>query len=387
MDEHTELTVLRRKLHRIPELSGMESRTASVIKDFILRYKPDSIIEQVGGNGLIVIYEASLPGPSILFRSELDALPIQETNQFSYRSGREGISHKCGHDGHMAILAGLARELSFNRPSKGKVILLFQPAEETGEGAGRVLNDPALGKVNPDYVFALHNVPGHTMGTVICKAGIITPSVRSIIIDLEGKTAHAAEPENGVNPAGAIAKIINTAYEMQNPEESTTDFCLITPIQIAMGEEAYGTSAGYGKLSFTIRCLGNRKMEELSERFTQRVFDIADAENLKVKHHWLQEFFSNNNDENCSDIIRDAAIVRGMKYFEPDKPFKWGEDFGLFTEKYRGALFGLGAGRDTPALHNPDYDFPDELIPIGVEIFSSIKEKILSLHIEYKSKK
>ncbi len=182
----SQLIQLRRWLHAYPELSGFETKTAAHLIAYIEKLQPDKIVSNIGGNGFLVLFDSGKPGQSILFRSELDALPIQEVNKFAYRSVTDGISHKCGHDGHATILCGLAEKLAMRRSLSGKVYLLFQPAEETGEGA-KLVSDDAKFDIQPDYVFAFHNIPGYKKGTIVLKEGLFSAAVSSIIIKLIGQ--------------------------------------------------------------------------------------------------------------------------------------------------------------------------------------------------------
>ena len=160
----------RHQLHQFPELSMNEYDTAARVIDFMTPLKPDQLIPSLGGTGVAVIFGTD-GGKSVMLRCELDALPIIELNEFPHKSQCHGVSHKCGHDGHMAILAAVAKHYSVNRPANGQVILLFQPAEETGEGAKAVLTDKSAPCLTADYAFALHNVPKFEMGEVIIKSG------------------------------------------------------------------------------------------------------------------------------------------------------------------------------------------------------------------------
>ena len=152
----------RRKLHSQPELSGEESGTAQEVRTFLAPTGPDSVVSCLGGEGVAVIYEGAGPGPTVMFRAELDALPIEELSGAPYRSQVAGKAHLCGHDGHMTILAAVARGFGRERPKSGRIVLLFQPAEENGAGAAAVIADAQFAEVAPDYVFALHNAPGHS---------------------------------------------------------------------------------------------------------------------------------------------------------------------------------------------------------------------------------
>lgn len=366
------LVAIRHELHANPEVSGEEEQTANRIHTHLLAANPTKIITNLGGHGLLAIFDSGKAGPELLFRSELDALPIQEVNKLSYASQQEGVGHKCGHDGHSSILLGIAQCLHFNPINLGKVFLLFQPAEETGEGAQAVLADPRFENIQPDLVFALHNLPGYPMHSIVWRRGAITAAVKSMIIRLTGKTAHAAEPENGQNPASAIAQIIQAAQLLSNNDPSNPNFKLITPIHISLGEPAYGVSAGYGEVHFTIRAWSQDIFDALALELKNQVENISFEEKLSLEIEWLQEFYTNYNDEQALAHILKSAKESELPLIESPTPLKWGEDFGLFTQRFPGAFIGLGAGENTPSLHNPDYDFPDELLETGVELFDSI---------------
>jgi amidohydrolase len=238
---------LRQHLHKHPELSGDEVRTANYILQQFSLFNPDRIYQQLGGDGLAFCFDSGEMGPNVLFRSELDALPIQEVNTFSHRSIHQGVSHKCGHDGHMAILMALAEQVVAHPPSKGSVTFLFQPAEETGEGAIAVVDDKQFKDFRPDYCFALHNLPGIPMGEVLIRKGSFNCASRGMSIALEGRTAHAAYPETGISPALALAELMQTLPKLAK-EIPSDELIMLTLIHCSMGEEAFGTAAGAGKL-------------------------------------------------------------------------------------------------------------------------------------------
>ena len=168
-----ELTEWRRLLHRFPEVSREEVQTARHVVAALGPLKPDQVLTGLGGNGVAAVFEAAVAGPSVLFRSEIDALPIHEISDAPHRSTIAGKGHLCGHDGHTAILMGLARLLSRKRPAIGRVILMFQPAEEDGSGAAAVTADPAFAPLRPDWAFSLHNMPGLAFGRSRLKAGVV----------------------------------------------------------------------------------------------------------------------------------------------------------------------------------------------------------------------
>jgi len=377
----SKLTNLRRELHKNPELSDMEEQTASLIKNFISQYNPNDIIEKLGGYGIAFIFNGKQNGPTVMFRCELDALPINEVNQFKYRSSHNGVSHKCGHDGHMSIVAGMAIMLKKTPPLKGRVVLLFQPAEETGQGAKKVLEDPKFEQIKPDYIFALHNIPGFPKNSILIKDDVFSSASIGLIIRLVGKTSHASEPEKGQNPVFAMADVLKRIEKYALPGNNPEKIRIITPIYCRLGEQAFGTNPGFGEMMFTIRATNTEDFESLKEYVINSVQDSIEAaanlNDLKMDYKWVEEFPNTKNDLVCNKIVLKAAKRSDLSTENLMFPFRWSEDFGHFLDNYPGALFGIGAGIDHPALHHPDYDFPDELIDTGVQIFSNIYKTIL----------
>ncbi|WP_299010888.1 amidohydrolase [uncultured Tenacibaculum sp.] len=371
------LEKIRKELHQYPETSGDEYETQKKIKAFLAKNTSCTIVE-VAQTGIIAIFEGEERGKTVMLRADIDALPIQEVNTFQHQSKNKGVSHKCGHDGHTTILLGVAKLLTEKQLPKGKVVLLFQPSEENGRGAQSVLEDSSFKQLNIDYVFALHNLPGFATHEIVVKRETFTSNVKSVVITLEGKTAHAAEPEKGYNPANAIATILTFAEKESINAPESSDFILITPVYITMGEKAYGISAGYGEVHFTLRSWGTKQIEEKKEKLEQLLNQLQLKYSLKIKTSWFEEFYSNINNKEAVSIIKKSAEKQKLSINEIETPFKWGEDFGLFTQKYKGAMFGLGAGKNTPALHNPDYDFPDDITMTGVQLFYSIAKEVLN---------
>jgi len=371
------IKALRKELHQHPELSGEEIETAQRVKKFLINYPPAKIIEGIGGHGLAAIYSFGGDGPVIMIRCELDALPIEESNLFEYRSAVEGVSHKCGHDGHMAMVAGLIFWIKEQTFGHGKIILLFQPAEETGKGARDVIEDLKFKELKPDYVFALHNIPGEPLNTIIRLQNNFSSTVQSLGILLKGKESHASEPENGINPALAISEIIGKFDLFNVLEPEKTNFALLTPVHIKMGQLAFGISAGSAELHYTIRTRDEVEMEKLKSVINQLLIQVCIQNNLKFETGWFDYFPASVNDPFCNELILKAAETYHFNIKEKPLPYKFGEDFGWFSKKYQSAMFGLGSGENSPALHNPDYDFPEEIIPTGMAMFTSIIEQIL----------
>ncbi|MVM41327.1 amidohydrolase [Spirosoma sp. HMF3257] len=361
-------TQFRHELHQFPEVSGQEIETQKRIKAFVSQFKPVALSE-VGKTGLLLQYGENTEGPVTLIRADIDALPIQEVNTFAHQSKIEGVSHKCGHDGHAAILARLASLLAEKPVAKGRVYLLFQPAEETGKGAEAVLNDPVFAEIKPDRAFALHNLPGFPTGTIVCKPGSFTSSVLSLIITFRGKVSHSAEPEKGLNPAYVMAEFMLRTQHIQHPDPQSDTFALITPIYTTMGATSYGVSAGYGEIHVTLRTRNAKRMDALNTQLLSVLSELSAESGIAIQTSYTEAFVANENDTEAFAQVKQSALKLGYAFVEKQEPFKWGEDFGLFTQHYPGAMFGIGNGEDSPALHNDDYDFNDSLIEPGPSCF------------------
>lgn len=372
------LTELRKSIHRNPETAGEEKETAKTIKDFLSQYTPDRIKTGIGGNGLIAEFGSGKEGPTVLFRCELDGLPIKEINDVPYHSENEGKGHLCGHDGHMTMVTGLAYHLQNKRPDTGRVLLLYQPSEETGQGANRMIKDDKFKEFEPDYAFALHNLPGYPMHKIVLSDKLFASASRGMKIELTGKSSHAAEPENGINPGYGMAKMLTEYHEVLNNKKLFSAFILLTPIHMRLGNLAYGTSPGDGEINLTLRSYHDSDMKKLTRELEKITHKIADNEKLGVDISYEEVFPATVNDPGCTDTVQKACKDLELEYENLKEPFRWSEDFGYFTSKYKGALFGLGSGVDQPALHNPDFDFPDELIPTGTNLFKRIYQKILN---------
>lgn len=376
-DNIKRLVQFRHELHACAEMSGDEKVTSQKIISQLKRLSPDSLYENVGGYGVIAVFNGLQKGPSVLFRADMDALGIEEKNNLSYRSKNQKVSHKCGHDGHCASLLGLAQIFSENRPQKGKAILLFQPAEETGEGASAVINSEVYQILNPDYCFAYHNLPGYPLNTIVCKKDSFTASVKSLIVKLDGKAAHAAEPELGINPSTAIADILSQFDTLSNNNIHNEKFTLITPVHINMGNLDYGTSASKAEMHFTIRAWTEGIISKLEEDLKILCKMAARHHNLSIDFEVCQAFASNTNNHDAVNAITTSANELQLNTELRKMPFKWGEDFGYFTQHCVGAMFGIGSGEECRALHNPDYDFPDSILSTAINMFYQISTKYL----------
>jgi amidohydrolase len=278
----------------------------------------------------------------------------------------------------MAMVTGLAYHLQESRPEKGRIVLLYQPSEENGKGGERVIDDPRFQSFLPDYIFAIHNLPGYELGRVVLSNNHFASASRGMFIKLTGKSSHAAEPEMGINPGYGMAKMMAGFADVLKIKDHFQDFILVTPVHARLGNLAYGISPGEGVIHLTLRSYRNDDMEALSAILENVVHEIAQDEKLKVEIAYEEDFPATVNNSECARMINTVAQDNGIKVTFPGKPFKWSEDFGHFTSKFPGALFGLGSGKNQPALHNPDFDFPDSIIPVGINLYKGIYDMILN---------
>ncbi len=371
----SKVVALRRRLHENAELSGQEQGTAGIIRDFLASSRPSAILSGLGGGaGLAVIYHGEKPGPTLVLRSDLDALPIQETRDLAHCSRNPETSHQCGHDGHMAILAGLALRLQQTGLGKGRLVLLFQAAEETGAGALEVINDGRFAELRPDYIFALHNLPGYPRGQVLVRSGVFACASRGMIIRLSGAGAHAAYPEMALSPNRAFIEILQGLTRLS---ASLNSLSLVTVIYARLGEIAFGTTPGSAEIMATLRSDHDEHLDRLAGEAEELARRAVGDSGLGLDISWQDKFSTTINDPDAVEIVKAAARECGLGVCEPDGPFRWSEDFGEFLVKYPGALFCMGAGEDHAPLHHPDYDFPDDLIGPGICIFEKIVQRIL----------
>lgn len=372
-----DLRAIRHYLHQHPELSEAEHQTQAYLRGLLEKLNPKELVE-IAETGLLASFGAPVGSPRILLRADLDALPIDESNQFLHRSKHKGVAHKCGHDGHSAVMMGVADYFSKHPPAEGNVSILFQPAEEIGTGAQRCLSDPLMRDRHYDFTFAFHNLPGVKAGSVCCKPGAFTASALSCAYHFSGKTAHAAQPERGKNPAGLLAKSIKLAQSLSQPDHRREDFQLITPIYAHLGHRSYGVSAGAGEAHFTLRTHHDESLKRLYHQLTDHLGQAAAEEGIAMTSDYFEAFHNVINDAQAVQLLKESCQELGQPYLDMEEAFRWTEDFGLFTQRFSGAMFVIGAGEDQPALHNPDYDFNDDLLAPARDLFVALSLKALT---------
>ncbi|MGE0281968.1 MAG: amidohydrolase [Rhizobiaceae bacterium] len=371
-----ELVDWRHALHSKPEISGEEGETAAAVVRFVGASKPDRMVTQLGGHGVAAVFDSGEPGPTVMFRCELDALPIEELSDAPHRSTVPGKGHLCGHDGHMTIVAALARAIGRERPKRGRAILLFQPAEETGAGAAAVIADQKFEAIAPDYAFALHNMPGVPLGEARLSAGAANCASRGMRIVLTGKTSHASVPEGGISPMLAVSRLMPVLTALGRGGALDAGYTLVTVTHAAMGEPAFGIAPGRAEIWATLRTINDAGMDAMVAAAEELAQTEAAAAGLGVEIDYHDVFHHCDNDAEAVGLLRQAFDVEGIVY-DQSEPMRGSEDFGLFGRKAKSAMFLFGSGEASPQLHNPDFDFPDVLIEPAARIFMRLKRNLL----------
>lgn len=360
---------IRQTLYKNPGVSGEEEFAHDLIVRELQTLNPDELHDHVGGYGVIAFWNFNCE-KTLAFRADIDALP----------SG-----HRCGHDGHTAIMLRFAQIVSEGRRSCGSpradcdwlkklkynIVLVFQPEEETGKGAKKIMKSGILQRIGVDAIFGLHNLPGYEEGAVVLSRGTFSMASCGVIFRLIGRQTHASTPEMGLNPGLAAAEIIQRMDALNNPKPS--NFRMSTLICCRVGAKAFGTSAGKAVVMFTLRSMSNDGMKLLMRDADDIAFDVAQKYGLQLEKHLCEPFRALENT---------PKIVDGLKAIFPNSinlsmPFRWSEDFAEYLTVFPGAFFGLGSGKHQPELHHPDYIFPDGIIEIGASCFESIMNNIV----------
>ena len=379
-EQVSQLVQLRRTLHTHPELPDSEVKTAQTVAAFCRNAAPNAHIwEQLGGHGVLVRFDGAEAGDHIMLRCELDALPITETSQLSHTSQNQHIAHSCGHDGHMAILCGPALYLAAHPPQKGSVTLLFQPAEETGAGALRMVPELRTLGLSFDYAFALHNLPGTPLGEVVWYPQTYAAASHGLEVEFLGKTAHASEPHNAITPTFAVLETIQAWMELVKTPGLFTDFVLITIVHVEIGEAAYGTTPGHGFVRATFRGSRQDDLDKLHQMAIKQMEQIATAHGLKTACKVHDIFPATVNHLDANNVLLSAARHLGLSIRQASSPLAGSDDFAFFTTHSKATFFDLGAGLQHPPLHDSGYDFPDALIPVGTDLWIALIQDMVKI--------
>ncbi len=366
-DDYKLAVELRHELHQHPELSMEEHWTKQHLMEFLQKNTSLTLVDR--GRWFYAVYQKEGCKENIAFRADMDALPVGESEELCpYASKYPGKGHKCGHDGHSAALAGLALSLERFGAEKN-VFLLFQHAEETGQGAKECL--PFLKENDIQEIFAVHNMPGLKLGAVAAPVGTAQFASTGMTLRFHGQKSHACYPENGKNPAYAISELV-LALEEFRKSRNYKGMTLITVIGISVGEHAFGTSAGEGELLLTVRGAFWEELQDLISGIRSLASKKADGCGLKLEVEFEDEFADCFNHESSVRKIKAAAEKLGIPLEEMKEPFRASEDFGRFTKEVPGAIFYVGDGEDHSPIHTKEFDFPDEIIEAIVDLYCEI---------------
>ncbi|MCK6552418.1 M20 family metallopeptidase [Myxococcota bacterium] len=367
-----EVREVRHDLHRHPELGFEEHRTQSVVRAWLegLGYAPRTS----AGTGLVADLDPSRPGPTIALRADLDALPIDERTELPWRSVNAGRSHKCGHDGHTAILLGVAKVLKRHAALvPGNVRLLFQPAEEgvRGGGARVMVAEGALDGVRE--VYGLHNWPGWPKGQVRVQPGPMLAQVHGFTIVVKGVGGHGSQPQLCRDPIVAASHLVVALQTVVARGLGYQGGAVVS-----VGAFNAGTTDNVipetARLRGTIRTFEDAVTKRVLERFHEITRGVASTFGVTIDVELVEGYPVVMNDPACADAVaRVARALVGPERVSTDElPIAGGEDFAYLCRAVPGAFFFLGAqrpGEATPVCHHPDFDFDDDLIPLGMKMF------------------
>ena len=376
MPDDDTLTAFRRTLHAHPEPSGAEHATHDRIAAFLRDHAPGAErVERLGGTGLAAIINPRQRGRTILYRADHDALRLHERTAAPHASTAPGVMHACGHDGHTTIACALASRLAADPPPDARVVILFQPAEETGTGARAVLDDPRFADLAPDAALAIHNLPGVPLGRAVLREGIACPASVGLELILDGVPGHFAEPHSAqphaarspLPPAAALVDPIT-----RSPETLGIAHALVTVTTINTGPLDFGRTPARATLGVTLRAHTDADRARLMDHATSLARRAADEHALTLTTREHEPFPALVNDARVARAVRDGLRAIGHDPIEPAGAFPWSEDFAHIARSCPAVLLGIGAGEDTPHLHADTYDYPDALTPIAVPTLEHI---------------
>lgn len=377
-----EMREWRHHIHQNPEIAYEENNTS----DFIAKKLNEFGIEVhrgFGGTGIVGVIHGEHKGTSnksIGIRADMDALPMSEKTNLIYSSKNEGKMHACGHDGHSTMLLGAAKYLAQTRNFCGTVYCIFQPAEEGGNaGAKAMINDGLFTKFHIDSVWGIHNWPGVPVGQAVIHKGFAMAGGDIIILTIEGKGGHAAQPQFSNDPivsAGLTITALQTAISRQlNPFDQAV--LSLTKIN---GGSAFNVIPDNVSIGGTLRSTNKKTRDEMLTKIKKIASNACDINNCKVNLEIRPGYPSTINDiksaEFASKVFEDTFGIGSLDKIE--KPTMTSEDFSYMLQEKPGAYIWLGAGENSEKLHSVYYDFNDELLPIGATYWSNLAETILT---------
>lgn len=367
---HSDMIEWRRDFHQHPELAFGEVRTAGLVAQRLREFGLDPV-EGIGGTGVVAVVDSGKPGPSIALRADMDALPMEDEGGKDWHSRITGVAHACGHDGHTAALLGVARHLAEEPPASGRVLLIFQPAEENGLGARAMIDDGLLTRFPFDEVYAFHNMPLIAPG----QAGVRTgPTLNGYIvweIAVEGVGGHGAAFFKATDPLQAAARLATEISSIVGRYLDPAESGLVTVCSLQAGS-SHNIIPASATLSGTLRALKPEVQALLYERLEIACAGVAALTGCTISCKRLAEVPSCVNAPEGADRIAEAcaAVLGEANVIRDHAPFPFTDDFALFLQAAPGAYIFLG--QDSVMCHNPAYDFDDALLPVAASIFATL---------------
>ena len=371
------LTEIRHEFHQYPELGFQETKTKAKIAKF-LRAKGLEVIE---GVGVIGVLKSGSGSKTIGLRADMDALPIQETSMHAYSSKHPGVMHACGHDGHTTMLLGAAEELANSLDFDGTVIFIFQPNEENGLGAKAMLNEGILSSFPISEIFALHNLPGTETGRIITRKGLICSSESLFEISLKGQGGHASMPQVGRDTISVGSEIIQSLQNIISKKLAPGSGSVLSVTEFT-SDGARNVLPGNSLIKGDVRSRNKEDRLEIKRLMSTLVEGISDAHEISGEVSFETEFVETINSSDQTETVIAVAEELGLSFDNNCEPMSFSEDFAHFSNVVPGCFFLLGNGQTgcvSSPLHSSSYDFNDELLPIGVNIWSGIVRKILPI--------
>lgn len=362
------IIALRHELHAHPELSMNEKWTKQHLMEFIITNTSLKVVDC--GMWFYAVYISKSPDShKMAFRADFDALPIAETCNVPYISEFPESGHKCGHDGHSAALAGLALEIDKNG-ADNTIYFIFQHAEEIGRGGADCAE--LIASEGIDIIYAVHNRSNYPLNSIIYRDGLTQCASRGLTIYFKGRASHASQPEDGINPAQAIADTITYASSLSTTPSLFSEMVLCTIVNCSIGSRDFGISAGNGELSMTLRANREDELDLLEDLILKYAKTITCNAHISVSYDISDPFPETRNTSDAIKILLKACNVLGINTISMNEPWRASEDFGYYTKKCSGAMFYIGNGENYPALHTGEYDFNDGTLETIVEVFKKI---------------
>lgn len=372
-----EMISWRHHFHENPELAYNEFNTSKKVVELLKEFGITEIEEGIGKTGVVATLENGT-GKTIGLRADMDALPIFEENKNKkYKSKCDGKMHACGHDGHTTMLLGAAKYLSETKNFKGKVVLIFQPAEEGFAGAKAMIDDGLLERYPINEIYGMHNMPGLEAGVLAIESGPRLAAADNFVIEIIGKGAHGAMPSNSIDPIVCGASIIQNLQHIVSRNSDPKETLVITVASFNSGH-ANNVIPKSASLSGTIRYYNDKIGVLAKKRFFEVINSTCDAFGAKVDINFQKGYPATINHKKQSEFAYDSAKkIVGNKASSSQAPMMGSEDFSYFLKKVPGCFAWIGNG-PSASLHNPKYDFNDSVLSIGSSFLASIAEDRLS---------